>query len=180
MSKYCTDSKERDAIYRDFNAALLIVFHNNQFYILTETSFIVYGGCHSYFEKVYEEKLKCAITCADDLEDVMQDYMNSCKGKWVGHNNDNYGNKDKDYGYGNKDNKDKDYGYGNKDKKDNDYGYGNKDHKDNGYGNKDYKDKDYGYGNKDNGYGNKDNGYGNKDNGYGSNDKKNLKHWSAQ
>ncbi len=123
LSKYCTDSKKRDAIYKDFNEALLIVFHNNQFYILTSTSFVVYGGCHSYFENVYEQKLTAAITCEDDLENVMQDYMNSCKGKWVAHN-DNYGNMNKDNGYGNKD---KDYGYGNKDNKDT--GYGNNDKK---------------------------------------------------
>jgi hypothetical protein len=45
---------------------------------LTKTKFIVYGGCRSYFKKLYETKLASAITCNDDLEDVITDYMNKC------------------------------------------------------------------------------------------------------
>jgi hypothetical protein len=57
LSTEIKDSKCRAEIYDDFKSAVLIVFHNSYFFILTSDSFIVYGGCNSYFTKVYEEKL---------------------------------------------------------------------------------------------------------------------------
>jgi len=55
------------------------VFHDGKFFLLTDDSFIVYGGCDNWFNKVYERKLGAAITCEDDLQNVIQDYMNTCR-----------------------------------------------------------------------------------------------------
>lgn len=90
LSNEIKDTKYRNEVLSDFSTALLIVFHDNYFYILTSDSFIIYSG-YSYFTRLYKVNLKTKLTCADDLQNVIQDYMNSCKGKWnkYGDNNDN-------------------------------------------------------------------------------------------
>lgn len=82
LSSEIKDSKRRAEVYEDFKAAVLIVFHNNYFYILTAERFVVYGGCHCYFTIVYEQNLNAKLTCEDDYENVMQDYIKSYQGKW--------------------------------------------------------------------------------------------------
>lgn len=84
LSDTIKDHKCREDILKDFACAELIVFHNGYLYILTSDRFVVYGFCGKYFDKVYEVSLKTKLSCKDDLETVMQDLMNDCKGKWPG------------------------------------------------------------------------------------------------
>lgn len=109
LSDEVKDPKCRAEVFCDFDSALIIVYHENNFYILTKEKFIVYGGCRSYFKKLYEVKLTSAITCNDDLEDVITDYMNKCPKTFV---TDNYvDNKEKKVGdYDNKWSKNDKYG----------------------------------------------------------------------
>ncbi len=84
LSNEIKDTKLRLAVYKDFSSAKVIAYHENNFYMLTETKFVVYGGCRSWFKKIFEIKLSAALTCDDDLEDILQGYMNKCKDSFAG------------------------------------------------------------------------------------------------
>ncbi len=102
LSNEIKDPKCRADVYSDFSSAKWIVYHNNYFYILTDTKFIVYSGCGNWWKKVYETKLTNALTCDDDLMAVMQDYMNSCRNNFGDYMNQNVGNDNKKWGNDNK------------------------------------------------------------------------------